>query len=92
MFSDVVALQSLFSSTWPATDIDEAPGTAGIMGGTWNYGASSVNTFGAGEPNDAHDGGVGMFGAFGVTDSGYSSTTTGGIALCPGTAGSSCSG
>eukprot|EP00293_Proteomonas_sulcata_P008863 CAMPEP_0184301646 /NCGR_PEP_ID=MMETSP1049-20130417/11799_1 /TAXON_ID=77928 /ORGANISM="Proteomonas sulcata, Strain CCMP704" /LENGTH=94 /DNA_ID=CAMNT_0026612703 /DNA_START=198 /DNA_END=483 /DNA_ORIENTATION=+ len=82
----------LLSSPQAATTITDDASADGNSGAVWNYGASSTNTFGAGEANDAHGGGVGMFGSFGVTDSGYNSSATGGIALCPGTAGSVCSG
>merc|ERR1712110_223856 len=77
MFSDIQHLQGLFSSAWPATTITDDVTADGNTGSTWNYGASSTNAFGSGTPNDTHSGGVGAYGVFGVTDTGYTNTDTG---------------
>merc|ERR1719164_309153 len=88
MFQDIHTFTQLFDSAWPTTTITDSAAADGNLGSTWNYGATSTNTFGSGTANDMHSGGSGMFGVFGVTDTGYTNTDTGGITLCPGTAGS----
>ena len=81
MFADIRTLSMLFSSSWPATNVTDVATAAGNTGAAWNYGASDTNDFGRSASPTDHA----WPGSFGVTDAS-------GIALCPGTAGASCSG
>jgi len=74
-----------FSTAWPATTITSDPSADGNQGSVWNYGASASNDMGGNVAGYATD--HSWPGSFGVTDSAYASIT-----LCPGTAGSVCSG
>ena len=87
-FQDVQQFNVLFTSAWPTTTITAATDAAGNTGSTWNYGASATNDMMgivAGSTPTDHS----WPGSYGVTDSAYG---TGGITLCPGTAGAACSG
>ena len=80
MFADIRTLSMLFSNL-PVTDVTDAATAAGNTGAAWNYGASDTNDFGRSASPTHHA----WPGSFGVTDAS-------GIALCPGTAGTACSG
>ena len=81
MFADIVLLTKLESFAFPLTTITEKETAGGNSGATWNYGASDTNDFGRSASPTDHA----WPGSFGVTDAS-------GIALCPGTAGTACSG
>ncbi|KAJ1474190.1 hypothetical protein T484DRAFT_1911830 [Baffinella frigidus] len=69
MFNDIVHLQNLFSSGWPATTITDAAAADGNQGGAWNYGESAINQFGGSTTSFADHS---VMGSFGVTDTAYS--------------------
>ncbi|KAJ1495594.1 hypothetical protein T484DRAFT_1875772 [Baffinella frigidus] len=72
MFQDVIHLQNLFSSGWPATTITDAAAADGNQGGAWNYGASAAGDMGGIQSGNAVYASHSAFGSFGVTDTAYS--------------------
>eukprot|EP00286_Rhodomonas_abbreviata_P028612 CAMPEP_0181302920 /NCGR_PEP_ID=MMETSP1101-20121128/8261_1 /TAXON_ID=46948 /ORGANISM="Rhodomonas abbreviata, Strain Caron Lab Isolate" /LENGTH=93 /DNA_ID=CAMNT_0023408417 /DNA_START=244 /DNA_END=525 /DNA_ORIENTATION=+ len=74
MFSDITHLQSLFSSSWPATTLGDDATNDGNTGSVWNYGSNFggplKDTWLTGA-DTIHSGGVGMFGTMGVGDDAY---------------------
>ncbi len=68
-FDDIVHFQNLFTTTWPSVTIGNEGSESGNLGAVWNYGQN----FGGPLKDDwmsgadtVHDGGVGMFGEFGM--------------------------
>ena len=93
------------TSDWPAVTISESPVADGDRGSTWNYGSNFGGPTRSGWTSGAdtiRSGSTeGMFGTWGVVDSGYNGGTTtiagytfvnSKISMCAGTAGAVCRG
>jgi len=83
-FAEIHHFQDLFSTSWPAATISDTAttGTLAAGGATgWNYGSdyggptTAEWTSGA---STVHDGGMGMYGTYGVDDENYDTS----ISMC----------
>jgi len=87
MFELIQSTTALFNTGWPLTTISDDPNNSGNRAGAWQYG----DNFGGGHVGGyrtSHGGGIGAYGAMGVSDD-YPIALEGGESAWIGAAGGS---